>query len=387
MSYATYMQFCLSHPTEGYYMKSSNSIFGAQGDFITSPDISQIFGESGVQMIAVWLYSQWQAAGSPPNMRLVELGPGRGTLIADILRTITALNGKLSEKEKPSIQVELVETSLALRKIQSEKLDGFPATVEWRDSIDHVPPSTDSFTMLVAHEFFDALPIHVFRKTEDGWKEVMVSSRITGEGESDPNKQYPRLQHVLSPEKTAISTIFGNSSTRFQALPVGSDLEVSPTSFRLARKVGELLARQDTGSGKSPGGCGLIIDYGGANAFGSSRRGFKDHQVVDIFHRPGECDLTANVDFSYLKESMEDLVPVYGPMTQSRFLSTIGLMARLERLLAASKGDDEKRNRILQGAQRLINPVQMGGEYSVLGMSTNKGAPPYPFGMLDREQV
>ncbi|KAF5391635.1 hypothetical protein D9757_002467 [Collybiopsis confluens] len=374
MSYATYMQFCLAHPTEGYYMKSSNSIFGARGDFITSPDISQIFGE----MIAIWLFSQWQAAGFPSNVRLVELGPGRGTLITDILRTITAFAGRIPENEKPALRIELVETSETLREIQRNKLGDASATVQWHQSIDHISPSPDSFTMLVAHEFFDALPIHVFRKTEEGWKELMVSSRLAGEGE-DSEKQHPRLQHVLSPQKTAISTIFGNSSSRFQALPIGSDLEVSPTSFRLARKVGELLTKKN---GASPGGCGLIIDYGNANAFGSSRRGFKDHEVVDIFHRPGECDLTANVDFAYLTESMQDLVPVHGPISQNQFLSMMGLMPRLEALLAASVGDKEKQKRILEGAQRIMNPTQMGSEYSVLGISTYDGTP-YPFEVPD----
>ncbi|KAJ3714122.1 S-adenosyl-L-methionine-dependent methyltransferase [Lentinula raphanica] len=361
MSYATYMQFCLSHPTEGYYMKRSNSIFGTQGDFITSPDISQIFGE----MIAIWLLSQWELAGCPSRMRLVELGPGRATLMNDILRvTITK---KLPQPI--TIQVDLVETSVALREIQRERLSGVAASIEWYESIDHLTPSDDSFTMLVAHEFFDALPVHVFRKTDQGWKEIMVSSKI-----KNPDKmaqeQYPRLQHVLSPETTAISTIFGNSSTRFQTLPVGSDLEVSPTSFRLARKVGKLLSKRPTPTGSSLGGCGLIIDYGGDHAFGNSRRGFKNHQVVDIFHRPGECDLTANVDFAYLKESMQDLVPVYGPVTQKMFLSQMGLMVRLERLLQSSQGDQDKQDRIYEGAQRLINR-QMGEEYSVMGISTN----------------
>ncbi|KAJ3829700.1 S-adenosyl-L-methionine-dependent methyltransferase [Lentinula raphanica] len=370
MSYATYMQFCLSHPTEGYYMKRSNSIFGTQGDFITSPDISQIFGE----MIAIWLLSQWELAGCPSRMRLVELGPGRATLMNDILRVIGDITKKLPQPI--TIQVDLVETSVALREIQRERLSGVAASIEWYESIDHLTPSDDSFTMLVAHEFFDALPVHVFRKTDQGWKEIMVSSKIKNP-DNLAQEQYPRLQHVLSPETTAISNIFGNSSTRFQSLPVGSDLEVSPTSFRLARKVGELLSKRPTETGLSLGGCGLIIDYGGDHAFGNSRRGFKNHQVVDIFHRPGECDLTANVDFAYLKESMQDLVPVYGPVTQKMFLSQMGLMVRLERLLQSSQGDQAKQDRIYEGAQRLINR-QMGEEYSVLGISTNE-VPIHPF--------
>ncbi|KAJ4477330.1 S-adenosyl-L-methionine-dependent methyltransferase [Lentinula aciculospora] len=377
MSYATYMQFCLSHPTEGYYMKSANNIFGAQGDFITSPDISQIFGE----MIAIWLLSQWEAAGCPLNIRLVELGPGKGTLITDILRV--PITNKASQAV--TIQVHLVETSLALRAIQSQRLSGAPASVQWHDSVDHINPSNDSYTMLVAHEFFDALPIHVFRKTEEGWREVMVSSR-TSTSENENIEQYPRLQHVLSPEKTAISTIFGNSSSRFQSLPIGSDLEVSPTSFRLARKVGELLAQKNMDTSPSLGGCGLIIDYGWDHAFGNSRRGFKNHEVVDIFHRPGECDLTANVDFAYLKESIQDLVPVYGPMTQNLFLSQMGLMIRLERLLQSNQGDQAKRNRIIEGVKRLINPATMGKEYSVMGISTNEG-PIHPFHLAHTSHV
>ncbi|KAE9405175.1 DUF185-domain-containing protein [Gymnopus androsaceus JB14] len=396
MSYATYMQFCLAHPTEGYYMKSSNPVFGAQGDFITSPDISQIFGE----LIAVWLYSQWQAAGTPAKMRLVELGPGRGTLITDVLRV--SLINRLPQK--PAIEVHLVETSLSLRQIQSKRLSGLTAQPQWYDSIDHILPSDDSFTMLVAHEFFDALPytrtsseclsLSIYfithkrnaQKTEEGWK----GDHVTDLEETE--KHHPRLQHVLSPEKTAVSTIFGNSSSRFQSLPVGSDLEVSPTSFKLARKVGELLAKRETDAGSTPGGCGLIIDYGNDNAFGNSRRflhvyiltfsflarDFKNHQVVDIFHRPGECDLTANVDFAYLKESMQDLVPVYGPMTQKQFLSDMGLMLRLGKLLESAGDDKAKMDRIVEGAQRLVDPGQMGDQYSVLGISANGGGQ-HPF--------
>ncbi|KAK7031216.1 hypothetical protein VNI00_013632 [Paramarasmius palmivorus] len=367
MSFASYMQFCLSHPTEGYYMKTSNAVFGPKGDFITSPDISQVFGE----LIAIWLLSQWQAAGAPRKIRLVELGPGRATLMADILRVI----GQLTRTFKTEVQVHLVETSSSMRMMQQEKLGDQSWSLQWYDSVDSVPQSSEFYTMLVAHEFFDALPFHVLQKTEEGWHEVLISSIQSTPENASP---YPRFTYGLSPTSSAISALLGGSSPRFRSVPVGSFLEVSPVAYRIARKVGELLQKADDEQDGSPGGCGLIIDYGSDSFFDNSRRAFKNHQIVDFFHRPGECDLTANVDFAYLREAMEDLVPVYKPLTQSQFLQAMGLKERLLNLLERNRGDPEKAKRIEEAGLRLVNPSGMGGQYSVMGVSSNGGVV-YPF--------
>jgi len=171
----------------------------------------------------------------------------------------------------------------------------------WHDSLDEVQQNTEEYTMVVAHEFFDALPIHVLERTEQGWHEVLISD-IPGHhpvnADDSPVPGSSRLRLVRSPSPTHTSTILGLSSSRFQTLPVGSRVEISYTAFKVARKIGELLG---------PGGCALIVDYGGEKTYGDSFRAFKDHKIVDVFHRPGECDLTANVDFAYLKEAVTGL--------------------------------------------------------------------------------
>ncbi|KAL0067922.1 hypothetical protein AAF712_005091 [Marasmius tenuissimus] len=389
MSFATYMQFCLSHPTEGYYMKKSNAVFGPKGDFITSPDISQVFGE----LIAIWFLSQWQVAGAPSKIRLVELGPGRAALMADVLRVISQLTKPL----KTEVEVHLVETSSSMCAIQEAKLGEQGWDIQWHDSLDSISPSSEAYTMLVAHEFFDALPFHVLKRTEEGWHEVLIASNTPtspSEGEttttapSEPEAQAPssesptsttaspRFNHVLTPAPTPISTVLGNSSPRFRSLPIDSFLEVSPVSFKIAYKIAELLSVRERNGAQ--GGCGLIIDYGGDTFFDNSRRAFKEHEIVDFFHRPGECDLTANVDFAYLREAMRALVPVYKPLSQGHFLQAMGLKERLFKLLEKNRGDPEKAKRIEEAALRLVSPSGMGSQYSVMGFSSN-GGDVYPF--------
>ncbi|TFK74089.1 DUF185-domain-containing protein, partial [Pluteus cervinus] len=324
LPFSTYMQMCLSHPTHGYYTNPEHEVFGRQGDFITSPEISQVFGE----LLAVWLISQWMDKGLPP-IRLVELGPGRGTLMEDVLRVFAQLDAVKSHLT----QVHLVETSLTMRALQQERLAprstamGF--RLDWYDSIYDIKDSPDEYTMLIAHEFFDALPIHLLQKSQQGWHEVLVASQEyaaqqqANSTSTSTTPKYP-FHRVLTPTPTPISSILGSSSPRFQTIPEGGQLEVSPFAFRMARQVGFLLSQNRVG------GAGLIIDYGGDNCFGDSFRAFKDHKLADVFEQPGECDLTANVDFAYLKESMADLVTPHGPLPQGEFLESMGLGIRLK---------------------------------------------------------
>lgn len=253
MPFGSYMNLCLSHPTDGYYMNPANAVFGKRGDFITSPEISQVFGE----LVAIWLLSQWQNAGSPPSIRLVELGPGRGTLMADILRVVQQFAKSALKR------VHLVETSPSMQALQNDNLLSFSQKggwdLAWNESIDEIEPSSGDYTMLVAHEFFDALPVSMLERGKQGWLEIMVDSIP----DSTEEPTYPRLRRVLSPNPTAASTLLGRSSLRFDQMPEGSRLEVSAASFRIARKVGELL---------SPGGCALVVDYGGDSPFADSFR-------------------------------------------------------------------------------------------------------------------
>ncbi|KLO09764.1 DUF185-domain-containing protein [Schizopora paradoxa] len=379
ITFSSYMQLCLSHPEHGYYMDPHNAIFGKEGDFVTSPEISQIFGE----LAAIWHLSRWIAAGSPSEIRVIELGPGRGTLMSDALRTWFQFPACRSAIKS----IHLVETSTHLKKVQLEKIsalwDGDIKSrdlLHWHDSLDDVPtPTPDTFTMAIAHEFFDALPVHIIEKCDDGWHDVLVSfNRSAGSSVNEPP-----LVLVRSPEASLSAKLLASSSPRFSSRPIGSRLEVSPTSFKIARRVAELI-----NSSESTGGSGLIIDYGGNQSFGSSIRvrtfevlrslsqqlfskAFRDHKIVDIFDSPGLSDMTANVDFAYLAEAMNDAATTHGPISQKDFLLDMGYHVRLSKLL--STATDENRNlRIRQAGRRLIDPTGMGKQYQVLGV-TGKG--------------
>ncbi|KAL4247601.1 Protein arginine methyltransferase NDUFAF7 [Abortiporus biennis] len=376
ISYATYMQLCLSHPTEGYYMNPSNPVFGKQGDFITSPEISQVFGE----LIAIWLIIHYTSTAPGRKIRLIELGPGRGTLMQDVLRVFS----RITATQEQVTEVMLVETSPAMRALQEEKLEGSGFKLTWFNSIDEIPRDEDQFTMIVAHEFFDALPFHLLEKTHSGWREVLITSAsdpaaptiLKASGSSltstDPPFATPskksRFRPVLAPNATFSATTLGASSPRFASIPVGGRLEVSPTSFKVAKSIGELL-RHDPDDESTPSlGCGLFVDYGGDKAYGNSFRGFRKHKIVDVFNRPGKCDLTVNVDFAFLKEAFSNNVITFGPITQYNFLTGMGLNQRLWALQRSALSEDRK-SAIQSSAKRLIDLTGMGIQYSFLGFS------------------
>ncbi|KAI9567367.1 S-adenosyl-L-methionine-dependent methyltransferase [Boletus coccyginus] len=351
LDFATYMQLSLAHPVHGYYFKPSHPVFGARGDFVTSPEISQAFGE----VLALWMIGRWTSAGSKP-FRIVELGPGRGTLMDDMLRVPVRANLD---------GVHLVETSPAMRALQRATL---------HTAHEHAlafPAARTASPCFVAHEFFDALPVHVIEKTTQGWHDVLIAPA------DDPSVRYtrpssavfspstaapisPRWTRVLSPAPTASSTLLGRASPRFAALPS------LPASIKAARHIAELLASPEN---KAGGGCALVIDYGAEKAVGNSLRAFKDHEIVDVFHRPGECDVTANVDFGLLKEVLSDLVTPHGTLSQGTFLNEVGIQLRAERLIKAAT-TKERKTAIAQSVNRLVDPLGMGGQYAVLGITT-----------------
>ncbi|KAI0322135.1 S-adenosyl-L-methionine-dependent methyltransferase [Amylostereum chailletii] len=400
ISFATYMQLCLSHPTEGYYMNPENAIFGTHGDFITSPDISQVFG----QLLGIWLLSQYMLSAQGQEIELVELGPGRGTLMDDVLRTLM----QLPHSANVSKTVHLVETSQSVRRLQADLLSGwgqYGVSIQWHDSIDTVIQKNGAFTMLLAHEFFDALPFHLIEKTQQGWHEVLLTSAkdpaaktvLRPSNISGPAKAHldidttltsstgPRLRPVLSHSPSPISTLLGSSSPRFQAMPIGSRIEVSASGFQSARKIGEMIA----GPGRN--GCALIVDYGGDHVYGNSFRAFKDHKQVDPFHLPGKCDLTVNVDFAYLKEAMAGTAAVHGPLDQHTFLKRMGLDTRVKGLTEAAK-DPVRKETIRNAAERLVDLTGMGKQYQVLGLTSTGAAAAGSLGLgvwpfYDFEQV
>ncbi|KAI0072761.1 DUF185-domain-containing protein [Panus rudis PR-1116 ss-1] len=394
ISYSNYMQMCLSHPTEGYYMSEKHPVFGSKGDFVTSPEISQVFGE----IIGIWFLSQYLLTFDSRPIRIVELGPGRGTLMADVLRVFSQF-----DRAKYALQeVRLIENSPNMKALQ-EKVVGdairkhdMSAALQWSDSIDTIARDENSFTMVLAHEFFDALPFHLLRKTDQGWQEVLIDSSpdhaaptiLTSSGtpaSSTSSTSKPHFRQVLAPPSPG-SMLLGLSSLRFQEMPVGSQIEVSPPAFKIAHQLGKLLATPEKYQDSSIG-CALIVDYGDEKAFGNSFRAFRNHKIVDVFDSPGECDLTVNVDFAYLKEAIAHngtisysiLVLIssngdnisatpLGPLSQAEFLTRMGILMRVD-MLNKAVSDEQHKKEIASAALRLIDPSGMGNQYKVLGIS------------------
>jgi NADH dehydrogenase [ubiquinone] 1 alpha subcomplex assembly factor 7 len=285
-----YMALCLGHPVHGYYRRRDP--FGAAGDFTTAPEITQIFGE----LVGLWAVTAWQAMGAPSPFRLVELGPGRGTLMQDLLRAARVRPAFLE-----AAAVELVETSPALRALQRERLAG--ARVAWKDRLEEVP---DGPLLVIGNEFFDALPVRQYVRTERGWCERLVG--LAGD----------RLAFGLAPEPARIGV----------PAPPGAVLEVPEASLSLVRALAERLARQ--------GGAALVIDYGFEGpAFGDTLQAVRRHAYADPLADPGEADLTVHVDFAALARAAKAAgAAVHGPVPQGDFLRGLGIETRAAALKA-----------------------------------------------------
>lgn len=324
-----YMALCLGHPTLGYYM--TRDPFGASGDFTTSPEISQIFGE----LLGVWCVAAWEATGSPAPFALVELGPGRGTLMADILRATSGM-----AEFSAAAEVHLVEMSPVLQGLQREKLAG---RATWHASIDSLPEQPMIF---VANEFFDALPVR-----------QMVSQ----------NGQLFERHVVVKDGKLALAEL------PVLAKASGTDgvQETSPIAMVIAEGLGARLA--------ALGGAGLVIDYGHLkSAPGDTLQALKGHKPCGVLDYPGSSDLTAHVDFEALAVGFAaggaEALP---PMTQGAFLKAMGHDMRVKRLVQKLHG--QAAQEFLAGAARLVDDDQMGRLFKVLGVAQLGHAPLYPF--------
>ncbi len=333
--------------SQAYY--AFKNPFGAEGDFVTAPEVSQMFGE----MVAAWLVDCWMQMGRPDDIRLVELGPGRGTLAADIMRTIAAW-----PDFKSAVTLHLVETSPRLREIQADTLKHYAAG--WHDSFSSVPEGP---CLIVANEFFDALPIHQFVKQDGAWAERCVGY--------DPEKQsfyfttaYPH------PNPLALGEGRGEDIA-------GAIFETSPLSLTILREISHRIARQ--------GGAALIIDYGHDRpGFGDTLQALSKHQYADPLQNPGERDITAHVDFSAFKAAAGQTVAVTGPVTQGQFLIALGIEARAQSLCATAP--DPQRQQITRDLCRLVAPQEMGRLFKIMAL-TPKDATIVPagFGMQGNE--
>ena len=332
MSVAAYMTRCLSDPKDGYYMRGDP--FGRGGDFITAPEVSQMFGE----LIGAWCLDLWTKLGSPAAFSLVELGPGRGTLMADLLHMAAIRPAFLA-----AASLHLVETSPALRACQAETLKGAPIEPTWHDRIDMIP---DAPLIVVANEFFDALPIHQYVKTTDGWRERMIGV------DSDGNLAFGIGENQL-PDAALPATC--------RRAETGAILETSPVSTAITAALSDRITRQ--------GGGALIIDYGhGGTAPGETLQAVKNHQFADPLAEPGDADLTAHVDFSALAAAARDAGAEIHPLLgQGDFLIGLGLLERAGAL--GANADETVRKDLHAAVERLAGPSEMGSLFKALAIT------------------
>lgn len=332
ISVEDYMARALGDPVHGYYMKQDP--FGAAGDFTTAPEISQMFGE----MIGLCLADHWLRAGAPSSFTLCECGPGRGTLMADIWRATKIVPGF-----HDAARIVLVETSPVLRSVQTETLAKAGAFVTHVASLAHVP---DGPLWLVANEFFDALPVRQFVKTERGWHARLVGLSDTGE-----------LIFGLAPEPDPAINV---------AADEGVVLEVMAAGLAFMQELAARMARQN--------GMALAIDYGHcASAVGDTLQALHRHEFVPVLYQPGECDVTAHVDFAALSRvARAEHCAVFGPVPQGDFLRALGIAQRAARLKLNARDPaviDAALDRLTE-----MQPRGMGALFKVLAI-TQQGAP------------
>lgn len=333
MSVAQFMMVALLDAKDGYY--ATRDPLGAKGDFITSPEISQMFGE----MVGLWLVQAWADQGAPKNPRLVELGPGRGTLMADILRTAAVAPDFVAD-----LEVVLIEASPVLQEIQADRLRGLGADVSWQAQFDD--SLSDRPLFLVANEFFDALPVRQYVKSQRGWCERMVT--VTPQGD---------LAFALAPVPVPPATIPQDR----QGAPEGGVYEAAPAATALMEDIARIVAAR--------GGAALVIDYGyGAQAgFAETLQAVGGHAFADVLAEPGHADLSAHVDFAALAEAAQrGGAHVAGPVTQGRFLASIGITERAEQLM---KANPQSAADVLAATERLIGTGQMGTLFKALAVT------------------
>ena len=326
-----YMALCLGHPAHGYY--ATRDPFGAAGDFVTAPEISQMFGE----LIGLWVAEVWRMMGSPSRVALIELGPGRGTLMADMLRAGRAAPGFLDAAE-----VTLVETSPTLREAQAKTLAASARAIRFAATIDEAFREAALPVLVVANEFFDALPVRQFVRAASGWRE-----RLVGLGESGA------LAFGLSPEPPA--------GLSLPHAPEGPVREVSAASLDIAARIAADLTAH--------GGAMLAIDYGYGAGHGDTLQAMKAHRFVDPLAEPGEADLTAHVDFASLAAAAaREGAAVMRLLTQADLLDRLGLAQRAEALARAAP---HKRAEIEAQAARLCDrtPRGMGALFKALAFA------------------
>ena len=336
ISVAEYMAQALGHPEFGYY--TSKDPFGVAGDFTTAPEISQMFGE----LVGLWCANSWLALGKPTPFTLAELGPGRGTLMADALRALETVPAC-----RAAARVRLVETSPPLRERQRHALPDIDVT--WHGTVDALPMMP---TIFITNEFFDALPIEQFVRHHGKWHERLVG---LSEGRFIFNP-------ALAPHFEA-------------ALPStaedGAICETSPATQQIAVEIARRI--------RSHSGAALIVDYGYAGpAVGDTLQAVRRHEYAPVLEQPGNADLTAHVDFGALATAARSAgAACWGAIPQGVFLRRLGIEARAAILAAAAT--PAQKTAIETACERLINDDQMGTLFKVLAIGGGTAGSPAGF--------
>jgi SAM-dependent MidA family methyltransferase len=333
-----YMAISLGHPAHGYYM--TRDPFGQAGDFTTAPEATQMFGE----ILGIWCMQCYGLMGRPKHLDLIELGPGRGTLMSDLLRAARAMPDFLR-----SLNVRLIESSPVLRSSQERLLSGLPVPITWHESFEAIASAP---SLIIANEFFDALPIRQFQRMKQGWAERAAGLR---EG---------KLTIGLIPVSFRLPDWTSS-------VVEGDVVEIRPAAAHWAAGIAERLI--------SNPGAALIIDYGHLrSSAGDTLQAVRRHLAVPILDRPGESDLTAHVDFEALAAALRGKgAKTWPPMTQQDFLRAMGL--ELRAAILARTATAEQKHDLEAALERVAGPAQMGQLFKVLVATSPRLPRPHPF--------
>lgn len=339
ISVEAWMDACLSDPQYGYYM--TRNPFGRLGDFTTAPEISQMFGE----LLGLWAGVVWQQIGAPLKVRLVEIGPGRGTLMKDALRALRGVPGAMD-----AFDVHMVETSPTLTKMQKTSLKDAPCDVAWHADMATVPPGP---AIILANEFLDALPIRQYIQSS-GWHERVVAL----DGDQFVFELGDRVDDIIIPEKIRTS-------------PGGSIYEDAPIVRAAVQSIADRVA--------SDGGAALIVDYGYTeHAIGETLQALSKHAYADPLENPGKHDLTAHVNFAAVGMDAEAAgARVWGPIEQGAFLERLGIAARAASLLV--NATKEQAQDIATARRRLVDADAMGRLFKAIALTHPDSAAPPAF--------
>lgn len=339
------MRAALSDEREGYY--ATGNPLGC--DFTTAPEVSQMFGE----LAGLWCVDIWARLGETTPISLVELGPGRGSLMSDALRAVASASPALVS----DLEVHLVETSASLRRMQAHTLGGINIPVHWHESVESLPKIP---MLLLANEFFDALPIRQFAYTAQGWRERRVCL-------ADDDTFTICLGGVTEKESHLYTLVDDPDE--------GEIVEIRPEAERIMRFISECLSKHS--------GAALLVDYGsGMRPSGDSLSALGRDGFVDALTHPGTVDLSAWVDFGALARVSED-VDVFGPVPQGSFLRRLGIIERAEHL--RTHADEAQAHEISTALSRLIEPEEMGLLFKVMAM-VSRDLQTVPSGFLDTER-